>query len=332
MLRRTFVLGGLATTLSTSWPAGAAGGQVGADTASDLGAVSASYRRAYRTAPARQLYSAAHEHMQLVMSLIPGEQSSEIRDGLLVTSGEMAALAATILGLNLDRWPEVGPYLEISYRAAREAGDPELETVVLGCQAFRAAYGERDKRLGAEFADAAITAGRRGASRITRGWVSAVASERYAEIGDERLSRRRLDHSRAVLEKPDDGRHWSGIGSFDAVKLLAYEGGNFGRLGRHQDAVRVLSSALSTFDPSMRRHRCTALIDRAEAHHRGSDVEASCEDTRAALVLAVETQHADTVRRAEVVTRAALASRANVARSLWQDVLAAKSMTMGAEK
>lgn len=328
MLRRTFVLGGLASTLST---VASTNGQVTPDLTADMRAVSASYRRAYRTAPALGLYSAAHEHMQLALSLVPGDQNPKARKELLATVGEMAVLAATVSGINLDRWLNVGPYLEIAYRAAREASDTELETIVLACRAFHAAYGMRDKQLGLDFAEAAVTASRRGATPTSRAWVAAVASERHADLGDEASSLQRLDQARVALEGSTDGQ-WSGIGAFDACKLTAYEGGNFGRLGRYDDAIQVLDRALSTLDPAMRRHRCTALIDRAEAHHNAETVDASCVDASAALELAVETQHADTVKRVEAVARAALPRHTNEARHLWQDVLAAKATTMVAGK
>jgi transcriptional regulator with XRE-family HTH domain len=330
MLRRTFVLGGLAASLSTGLsprPPLPKTGRVSSSLAADLHAVSASYRRAYRTAPAQRLYAAVHEHMQLVLSLRPGDQVPAVRRELLVTAGEMAAVSGCVLGLDLGRWSDVGPYLDLAYRAAREAADPELETVVWACRAFQAAYGQGNKRLGVDFADAAVTAGRGGACDNTRAWAAAVLSERHADLGDEVASRRRLDQAQAALARDRGDRYWSGIGAFNPAKLTAYEGGNNGRLGHYDPAVDALSTALIELDPSMVRHRCTALIDRAEAHHGNGDVDAACADARAALTLVAETQHTDTVRRVEKVARSALATHANAARHLWHDFLAVKAAT-----
>jgi len=187
-------------------------------------------------------------------------------------------------------------------------GPAELETTVLACRAFHAAYGPGDEQLGLDLADAAVAAARHGACDTTGAWVAAVASERHADAGNASASHHRLDQARSVLSGPSDDRPWSGIGSFDLAKLTAYEGGNYRRLGDYGNAIRVLDTALTELDPSMRRHRTTALIDRAEAHHGAGHIDAACADTRAALALAADTQHVDTVHRAEKVARSLLAT------------------------
>jgi DNA-binding XRE family transcriptional regulator/tetratricopeptide (TPR) repeat protein len=328
--RRAFMTSGLAS-LSL--------GLTGSDTAHvnpelmiDLQRVSESLRRAYRTAPAPQLYSSVHNHMQLVLSLRPGDQTSVVRKQMLVTIGEMAATCATILGLDMGRWPEAIPFFELAHRAAAESADDELTAMVLAIRAFHAAYGCDDRTTGLELAEAAGTASLRGACHVTAGWVAAVVSERHAEIGNEADSRRWLDQARSALAKPQDDRSCSGIGAFDLAKLTAYEGGNYRRLGDFASAVRVLSTALSTLDPSMRRHRTTALIDRAEAHHAAGQLDAACADTSAALSLIAETQHADSIRRAERLARSMTATNARDSRQLWVDVLSLKTVTTAAAR
>ena len=115
---------------------------------------------------------------------------------------------------------------------------------------------------------------------------------------------------------------WPGVGTFDLAKLTAYEGGNLGRLGRYGDAVAVLDTALATLEPTMYRHHCTALIDRAEAHLGGGHVDASCADASAALSIAAHTGHVLSVQRVHRLAQAALRTKAVVARRLWAEVLA----------
>jgi hypothetical protein len=134
-----------------------------------------------------------------------------------------------------------------------------------------------------------------------------------------------------VLPTPNarmDERSWSGIGSFDLAKLTAYQGGNYRRLGDHGNAIRVLDTALANLDPSMLRHRATALIDRAEAHYEASQIDAACADARAALALVADTQHIDTMNRAEKIARSILTSNSRGAHQLWQDVLSLKATIM----
>jgi transcriptional regulator with XRE-family HTH domain len=324
--RRAFMASSLAT-LSLGLTGGGTA-NVNPELMIDLQRVSECLRRAYRTAPALQLYSSVHNHMQLVLSLRPGDQTPAIRKQMLVTIGEMAAACATILGLDMGRWPDAVPHLELAHRAAAESADDELTAMVLAIRAFHAAYGCGDRTTGLDLAEATGTATRQGACHVTAGWVAAVVSERHAEIGNEADSRRWLDQARAALDKPQDDRHCSGIGAFDLAKLTAYEGGNYRRLGDYASAVRVLGTALSTLDPSMRRHRTTALIDRAEAHHAAGQLDAACADVSAALSLIAETQHADSVRRAERLARSMTSTNTRDARQLWMDVLSLKTVTI----
>jgi hypothetical protein len=122
---------------------------------------------------------------------------------------------------------------------------------------------------------------------------------------------------------------WQGIGAFDASKLDAYEGGDLNRLGRHDEAAKVLDAALAGFGPTMRRHRCTALIDRAEVRLARGTVDGACTDASEALQILADTQHMESLRRVEKLSRAALATRADCARKLIRQVLATKSENPG---
>jgi transcriptional regulator with XRE-family HTH domain len=93
-------------------------------------------------------------------------------------------------------------------------------------------------------------------------------------------------------------------------------------LRRYGDAVTLLDKALAAFEPAMHRHRCTALIDRAEAHLAGSEVDASCVDATAALGIAAHTEHALSVQRVHRLAEAALPTKAVATRRLWAEVLA----------
>jgi transcriptional regulator with XRE-family HTH domain len=327
MPRRTFVLASMANGLFLRRRDVSDSPSVAVPLADQLQTVATIYRNAYSSVPASQLLGAAREHFNLVLSLRPGDQPSPIRKRLLTTAGEMAALAMPVLGLNLGRWAEAGQYLEVGFRAAREAENIDLESIIWSCRAFHAAYGMGDLLSARDFADEAIATGQVGATATTRGWAAAVASERYADLGDAATSLHRLEQARTALSQ-DDERPWSGMGEFNDVKIVAYEGGNYSRLKRHKEAVRVLDVALDSLDKTMLRHRCTAYIDRAEAQAASGDVDAACADASSALVLAAETQHADTVWRAKKLARSTLISGGTAGRQLWQDVLAAQAATV----
>ena len=77
-----------------------------------------------------------------------------------------------------------------------------------------------------------------------------MCSERLAVLGEETRCRTRLEASRHALSAAGDADvPWQGIGAFDAIKLDAYEGGDLNRLGRHDEAAKVLDAALAGFGP-----------------------------------------------------------------------------------
>lgn len=230
-------------------------------------AVSTYYRRAYRAMPAAALLAASHAHMSLVLALQPAWQSPPVRHVLLRAIGESATLTAVLLLADLARYSEALPYLALAQGAARNNDDPDLAAVLLACRAFLTSFSGGSAVAAADYAEAAVSVSIDGqASPTTRGWVAAVSSEQLAILGDERGSRTRLDTARHAVAGHEPNPAWAGVGTFDSAKATAYEGGNLMRLGRYRDAIAALDTALAALEPTMHRHRCTALIDRAEAH------------------------------------------------------------------
>jgi transcriptional regulator with XRE-family HTH domain len=303
-----------------------AGWAVTLEAARELLAVARYYRRAYCAMPTAALLEASRAHLSLVLSLQPAWQTPPVRRLLIRSVGESAILTAALLFTDHVHYAAALPYLALAQDAARENGDPDLTAVILACRAFLVSFSGGNPTTAADFADAAVDASIDGASPTTRGWVAAVSSEHFAILGDERQSRVRLDAALdAVNGSAGHDQAWAGIGTFDSVKVTAYEGGNLVRLGRYRDAVAVLDTAVAGFDTAMSRHRCTALIDRAEAYLAGGQVEASCDDATAALSIALRTEHALNMQRVHRIANAVLPTKAVVARRLWADVLAATS-------
>ncbi|WP_412542458.1 helix-turn-helix transcriptional regulator [Longispora sp. K20-0274] len=337
MLRRTFVIGAAATAagLADIDPAlvrPESGQPVGAETLVHLRDVAAGYRRSYRSVPSSELVPAARAHLDLAVSLRPAEQPPDIRTALVRTIGEMAALTGVLLMMDLG-WQEAAlPYLDLGWRAARALDDPELQAVVLGGKSFAVSYGAGRHRDGLEYATLACELAATGASWETRAWVSAVASERCASLRDEAGCREHLARARNALDRvPDDETAWLGLGGFNHDKLLAYEGGDLVRLGRYREAEPLLDSAIERFDDSMARHRCTALLDRAEARFGAAEVDGACTDALAALSLASTVQHAQNLSRLDRLSRRALATGAASGRSLRRELIAVKAESLAAK-
>jgi hypothetical protein len=276
--------------------------------------VAGQYRRAYHAVSASRLLPAALGHLDLVLSLRPASRLERERVPLVTAAGEMAVLAGVLLGHDAASHDESLSYFDIAWTAARAVEDVELQTVTLAARSFALAYRDGNHQAGLECADLARRVAAAGACPQTRGWVAAVASEHSAAIGDLAGSQRRLDESRSALTSSDFGDiPWRGIGGYNADKLRAYEGTDMLRLRRYRDAEPILSDALNGLDPSMSRHRATALLDRAEARYGLGDIDAACSDATQALALVAHVQHTSHLDRIDNLTARGIAAGAQSA-------------------
>lgn len=288
----------------------------------DLATVAAAHRRSYRDIPARLLIHAAQAHLNLTWSLRPDYQSDGTRKALLTVVGEMAALVGTVLLLDKAQPNQAWKYIDLAWSAGTAAENPELQAVVLGGKSLGTAYVTGDHRAGLELAEYACEVAAAGASVETRGWVAAVASERCASLDDIAGCQRYLDLSREALDSAPNEVPVLGIGEFTIDKLGAYEGGDLVRMGRYNEAASALDVAIERLGPSMQRHRCTALTDRAEARLGANEIEGACQDAEAALDLVKHVQHVGNFERIHAVAQRAHASGAVTGRALWHNVLA----------
>ncbi|GHJ44003.1 hypothetical protein Cs7R123_13450 [Catellatospora sp. TT07R-123] len=305
-------------------------GRVDPARVADLSAVAAAYRRSYQDMPAEELLGAAHAQLRLTGAVDPALQPEPVRTSLLTVMGEMAALIGVLYLLDRGDQANGWRYVDLAWEAAKAAGNAELQAIILGGRSFGVAYCSGDHRTGLDLAEYACEVARRGASDETRGWVAAVASERAASLGRLSACRALLEMSRTALTAEPTETASLGIGVFNLGKLAAYEGGDMVRLGRHREAEPVLDLAIARLDPSMQRHRCTALIDRAEARLGADEVDGACADASAALDLVSRVQHTGNLRRLRALSSRAADTGSPTAKSLWRDVVTVAADARGA--
>lgn len=290
----------------------------------DMRSVGAVYRRSYRAVPSDALLPLAINQIRLAFALEPALQPELIRTALLRHVGEMAALAGTVQMLDLGDFHAADPLLRLAATCGKEIGDRELIAVAYGCRAFHAGYGgvrREDVEDGLDWAQAAQDAAWSGGSPRTIAWVCAVASEMHASLGDADGAFQALEEARRALERPAQDERWAGIGWLDEAKVDAYEGGDLVRLGRHDQAIDRLSTALGGLGPSMARHRATALVDRADALAASGDMEAACRDAGQALETVARVHHAETLRRITNVARVVRGHQSPAGRALRENLL-----------
>ncbi|MFI0418631.1 hypothetical protein [Spongiactinospora sp. 9N601] len=126
-----------------------------------------------------------------------------------------------------------------------------------------------------------------------------MTSEMHASLGEEQECQRRLAQAEIHLTHAAPARPWIGIGSFGGDKLLAYRGGDLMRLGRYQDAQAILAQSLACLDPSLKRHRCTAHIDLAEALAATASMDDAADHAIKALDIIEQTGHTPSLHRVD---------------------------------
>lgn len=304
-------------------------GRVDPERLEDLSIVAAAYRRSYRDMPANQLLQAAHAHLMLAFALDPRFQPEHSRSRLLTVIAEMASLVGVLYLLDREDRTNCWRYVDLAWEAAKAADNTELQAIVMGGRSFGIAYLIGDHRTGLELATYACEIAAGQVSSEARGWVAAVASERAASLGDLSQCQRFIDASRTALTRRGDDQRTYGIGAFNVDKLAAYEGGNMVRLGRYYDAEPILDAAIAHLDPSMQRHRSTALIDRAEARLGANEPDAACDDAAEALELVTNIQHTGNLKRLQAFSRRALGTGSTAAKDLWHNVITATADTKG---
>jgi tetratricopeptide (TPR) repeat protein len=279
-------------------------GKVDAITVADMEAATAAYRRGYRQLSVRTLLPQAEGQVQVVEELLGGSMKPTLRKRLTATAAEAHALVGVMLLMDLYTFDAAWWQLSEALSAAREAQAGELEAFVLGAMAFNAGYaGRRAEAI--DLITEARTIARAADGPRTRGWLAAVESELRARTGDARASLAALADAESALQGLDqhDGQPWIGVGAFDAAKLKGYYGLCYLQLQQPQQAVGELTAAVNALNPTLRKHRCTALADLATALIQLGEVEEGCRRASQALKLAMELRHAVSVDRIRELDR-----------------------------
>jgi tetratricopeptide (TPR) repeat protein len=273
-------------------------GRLDASTVTDMAAVTAAYRRAYRYLSVRTLRTQVNGQRTILGELLRCSASPTLRDQLVTTLGETEALLACMLLLDLGDFGRASFHLARGLDAARQTDAQELEAFILGGMTFYACYAGNQQealRLIERARQLASTAG----TTVTRGWLAAVAAEVNARAGDVTGALHALDDAATTLQHFDANNPppWIGIGTFNEAKLTSYAGLCYVLLGQPRRAVDELTGALHTLDPALRKHRCTAMADLATALIQLREVEEGCRQASESLGLAIELRHAANAER-----------------------------------
>jgi hypothetical protein len=244
----------------------------------------------------RTLIGPVTGHIDQISLLLRRSVSSGLRRRLCSVAGETAGIAGW-LHWNLGDSARGAAYLQSAVQAAREAGDRALGIALLASAACQSRGADDPQARIAmlqgsrEFAVADATAS-------NRLWMVAKEADAYATLGQEKACRRALDRATAMLghvesEGEERRPRWM---SLNAIWLAGEQGASLAKLGRTEEARKLLLPLLATAVPGGERDRAWLTLALATTYQRDREPE------EAARVAGVAFARASSIDLVPVVT------------------------------
>jgi tetratricopeptide (TPR) repeat protein len=246
----------------------------------------AAFFRSEETQPARELMISLRAHRGEIIQLIRDTGDEHLRQRLLTSAGETAALEGWTL-FDLNRPQAAIRLYEKSLENARAAGDRALEACVLGYWSYL--LSSRDDNAEAVRMLTEASGLVRGAAAATQAWVSARRAEEQAALGDATSALRSLDSAVTVFDyaNPMTERPWTSF--FTASRLGGLAVSTYGRMNHPEtdEAARVLLNSLM---PTENKVKALVLADLATSAGRVADFDRVEMLANQAAPLAVRTE------------------------------------------
>ncbi|WP_344047972.1 helix-turn-helix transcriptional regulator [Streptomyces thermoalcalitolerans] len=226
--------------------------------------------------PTLALLGRVSAHLDTLTGAIP--RAGKHRNDLIVAAGETAALAGW-LAWDIKRFTEATDYYEAARAAAREAGHPPLDSLVL----TYASYGVTDPRTAADFLIQAQKHVKGPGYATASAWTTARTAEELATLGDEHGALRALDRAEAVYDYAIPSREQPWVRFMRRSRLDSLKVSTLTHL-RHREGVQAADDSLSRLavdDDS--KVSIAVRTDAASAYLSAGDVDRGIATARRAL-------------------------------------------------
>ena len=296
LLRSAVALGGGLTLPNRVWSLSAEqrSSRLDRATVTDMEAVTAAYRRAYRQLSVRTLLPQVKGHAAVLAELGQTSMTPTLRKRLIATTAANEALIGALLVMDLHSFDQSWLHLDRALSAAHDSEAEELEAYILGGMAFNACYSEDHYYNALRLIEAARKIAGTDNPPMTCAWLASVDSEIQARAGNAYPAEKALEDAENALQDlgEQNAASWIGIGAFNHAKLKSYRGLCYVLLDEPRKALDELTKALDALDTALKKHRCTALADQAAALVQLGEVEEGCQRASESLTLAIELRHA----------------------------------------
>jgi tetratricopeptide (TPR) repeat protein/DNA-binding XRE family transcriptional regulator len=295
--------------LAATWdPAGSAGSAVtlggsrraermlrlSEETASDLAAMTASYRRMYHTVDAHDLIDGVAQHVRTTRAFWRRTKDPELRPSLAAITSQTAMLAGRMSFFDLGRPSQAEPYYQTALEAAAGAGDRALQAVALGTRSFIARdRGDFDGALHLLRQAQDLTAD----EPTIRSWATALEAMTHSWAHQPNQSLAAMERAEALLDQARADARPTWFDYYDPARLAGFKGRIRIRLGDPETAQTLLDEAIVALPSQAAKQRACYLADKATVYANAGEVEAACQLGSQALGILDELEYATGVQR-----------------------------------
>jgi hypothetical protein len=232
---------------------------------------------AYAGTPDPDVRHAARAHVYTLLGLLKHAQMSDTTRTRLTAIASDAACLAGYGEMNAGRLDKADAWFADALKLARQAGDRRLEALALLSCAWIPSYEPDPDRTKIVAAHEAAAAFHPFLPPAARAYVFGSLSIERAELGDDLVSGRFLEHARAaaaLIRYDEPGWGWWSVhgelGGWDvSPRPKVYTGARLLKLGRPADALELFDDSLDSTTLPIRRPRlhkfmmdaCVALDD-----------------------------------------------------------------------
>lgn len=243
------------------------------------------------TLPPRDIAQSVLAHLQTVTQMLRQSLPELMRQRLCAIAGETAQLLGQ-MAFDMNDHAAAQSYYKVSIEAAQEAQQNNLCAITLGRASLLPINSVAPENSVPLLRKAQLLA-QSAHTGLSRAWLLAIEAESWAKANNADECARALDHAEESLapvasnQAADGDPYWT---EFTPVRLNAYKGACFIRLGQSRKAIQALSEALALASSHSLRPRAIMLTDLAKAYVEYGEIEMGCQTAVDALQLAHQTK------------------------------------------
>ncbi|GHO43884.1 hypothetical protein [Ktedonospora formicarum] len=236
------------------------------------------------------------QRLEAVTQLLSSPLPSTKRARLAIIAADFTQIAGELL-FDMKENEQANHYYQVGLEAAQFAGDPVMQTAILGRRCFIPIYEKRPEHA-LTWLQQAQAISKRDVPPITRAWLSSIEAEAYANLHQSQGSLQALDMAEYYLDHSNSTYNSENAHTrFSYSILLGYQGVCNLKLQRPKVALEALERAFKQMEGTRTRHRTIVLTDIAEAYLQMGEVEAALSHIEQAINMLKQVKSARVLQR-----------------------------------